>query len=68
MLLLFFIYAVAGMSLFGSVKWGEYLGRRANFSTFPAALLTLFRMLTGENWNGIMQVGARRAGLGWIFG
>jgi hypothetical protein len=59
MVLFFFIYAVMAMSLFGQVKYSEdspYLSAHANFSNFPLALLTLFRMTTGENWNGIMQV------------
>ena len=51
--LLFFIYAVAGMSLFGNVTHGEFLNNKANFETFGHALLTLYRMSTGESWNGI---------------
>jgi len=33
------------------------LGRHASFSGFGIALLTLFRISTGDNWNGIMKVG-----------
>ena len=29
--------------------------RHANFKDFPSALLVLFRMSTGESWNGIMH-------------
>lgn len=29
--------------------------KRANFETFPNSLLTIFRMATGESWNGIMK-------------
>jgi hypothetical protein len=61
LLLIFFVFAVMGMSLFGSIKWGTYVNRHANFTSFPVALLTLFRMITGENWNGIMQVSALAA-------
>ena len=43
------------MSLFGDVRWGEYLNRHANFETVPNALLVLLRMSTGESWNGIMH-------------
>ena len=50
-----FIYAVLGMELFGGVLWGEYLNAEANFCSFPAAMLTMFRSATGENWNGIMH-------------
>eukprot|EP00793_Prasinoderma_coloniale_P003769 PRCOL_00003146-RA len=54
LLLFFFIYSIMGMNLFGSVRYGENLNRYANFRDFPAAMMTLFRMATGESWNGIM--------------
>eukprot|EP00755_Sulcionema_specki_P002765 Sspe_Gene.27001::Locus_11437_Transcript_3_5_Confidence_0.286_Length_6396::g.27001::m.27001 len=53
--LLFFIYAILGVNLFALVKRGEYLTYHANFETFPNAALLLFRMVTGENWNGVMH-------------
>lgn len=53
--LFFFIYAVMGVQLFHGVKRGTFLDRHANFDQFPRALLTLFRMATGESWNGIMH-------------
>ena len=53
--LFFFIYAVMGMSLFGQVKHGETLNRHANFESFFGSLLVLFRMSTGESWNGLMH-------------
>lgn len=53
--LFFFIYAVVGVQLFGCVKRGTHLNRHANFEHFGRALLTLFRMSTGESWNGIMH-------------
>ena len=43
------------MNLFGAIKYGAYLDRHANFSNVGIGLLTLFRMITGESWNGIMQ-------------
>ena len=52
--LFFFIYAVAGVQLFGTVRRGDYLDRHANFENFGRALLTLFRISTGESWNAIM--------------
>eukprot|EP00736_Rhodelphis_marinus_P010022 Rmarinus@m.20403 len=55
LLLVFFVYAVVGMNVFAYTKQGEYLNRHANFETFWISLLTLFRMSTGENWNGIMR-------------
>ena len=54
--LFFFIFAVMGMNLFGKVVYssGE-INRYANFEEFYWALLTLFRMSTGEAWNGLMH-------------
>eukprot|EP00736_Rhodelphis_marinus_P012787 Rmarinus@m.2580 len=55
LLLLFLIYAVLGMNLFGDVRYGESLNRHANFRAFWGSMLTLLRMCTGESWNGIMD-------------
>jgi len=51
----YFVYAVAGMALFGNVRYTNYLNDDANFRTFPTAMVTLFRATTGENWNGLMR-------------
>lgn len=48
------MYSILGMNLFAGVKEGEYLTRYANFHNWPAAMLVLFRQITGENWDGIM--------------
>ena len=53
--LFFFIFAVMGMNLFGSVKTQDSLTRHANFEVFGSSLLLLFRSATGETWNGIMH-------------
>ena len=34
----------------------EGLSRHAHFRNFGIAFLTLFRVATGDNWNGIMKV------------
>ena len=34
----------------------EGLGIHAHFHNFGMAFLTLFRVATGDNWNGIMKV------------
>ena len=34
----------------------EGMGVHANFENSGAAFLTLFRIATGDNWNGIMKV------------
>jgi hypothetical protein len=55
LLILFFIYAVAGVALFGQLVRGDFINRHANFENFGMAFLTLFRMATGESWNGLMH-------------
>uniref|UniRef100_A0A915B5U1 Voltage-dependent L-type calcium channel subunit alpha n=1 Tax=Parascaris univalens TaxID=6257 RepID=A0A915B5U1_PARUN len=54
--LLFFIYAVIGMQVFGKVALNDetHIHRNNNFHTFPAAILVLFRSATGEAWQEIM--------------
>uniref|UniRef100_H2YFM4 Ion transport domain-containing protein n=1 Tax=Ciona savignyi TaxID=51511 RepID=H2YFM4_CIOSA len=63
-LLLFFIFAALGVELFGTLSKlcgcdeahpCNGLSRHASFSNFGIALLTLFRISTGDNWNGIMK-------------
>eukprot|EP00240_Pyramimonas_obovata_P000215 CAMPEP_0118927358 /NCGR_PEP_ID=MMETSP1169-20130426/4846_1 /TAXON_ID=36882 /ORGANISM="Pyramimonas obovata, Strain CCMP722" /LENGTH=1618 /DNA_ID=CAMNT_0006869105 /DNA_START=431 /DNA_END=5287 /DNA_ORIENTATION=+ len=55
LLLVFFVYAILGVNLFGKVNRNQtFLNRQANFSNFGWAMLTLFRCVTGEAWNGIM--------------
>lgn len=41
----------------------EGLGRHATFRNFGMAFLTLFRVSTGDNWNGIMKVRAPCSGV-----
>ncbi|XP_046731246.1 calcium channel, voltage-dependent, L type, alpha 1D subunit, a isoform X1 [Silurus meridionalis] len=54
--MLFFIYAVIGMQIFGKVAMvhGSQINRNNNFQTFPQAVLLLFRCATGEAWQEIM--------------
>ncbi|KAG1968483.1 voltage-dependent T-type calcium channel subunit alpha-1H isoform X2 [Pimephales promelas] len=59
-MLLFFIYAALGVELFGKLDCTddvpcEGLSRHATFENFGMAFLTLFRVSTGDNWNGIMK-------------
>ncbi|KAL3103108.1 hypothetical protein niasHS_002294 [Heterodera schachtii] len=58
--LLFFIFAALGVELFGRLECSEDhpcdgLGEHAHFKNFGMAFLTLFRIATGDNWNGIMK-------------
>eukprot|EP00997_Jenningsia_sp_PLL12_P008943 NODE_57_length_2832_cov_71.348904_g53_i0.p1 GENE.NODE_57_length_2832_cov_71.348904_g53_i0~~NODE_57_length_2832_cov_71.348904_g53_i0.p1 ORF type:complete len:605 (-),score=169.36 NODE_57_length_2832_cov_71.348904_g53_i0:52-1866(-) len=52
--LVFFIYAVTGIRLFFNVKYGDFITNYANWERIDNALITLFRMSTGENWQGLM--------------
>jgi hypothetical protein len=54
-ILALFVFAVAGVSLYGKVQRGTALNDQANFDRFPIAVLTLFRCATGENWNDLMR-------------
>ncbi|CAH3037176.1 unnamed protein product [Porites lobata] len=59
-LLLFFIYSCLGIQLFGTVECSpsqpcQGLGPHAHFRDFGTAMLTLFRIATGDNWNGILE-------------
>ena len=63
--LLFFIFAALGVELFGKLECSEELpctglDKHAHFKDFGMAFLTLFRIATGDNWNGIMKVGVLR--------
>lgn len=55
MFLLVFFYALAGSILFGTVKYGEGIGRRANFGSPVTGVAMLFRIVTGEDWNKVMH-------------
>lgn len=62
--LLFFIYAALGIELFGTMACTDNngcdgLSDYANFENFGMAMLVLFRLSTGDNWNGMMKDGLR---------
>ncbi|XP_051759695.1 voltage-dependent R-type calcium channel subunit alpha-1E isoform X4 [Ctenopharyngodon idella] len=54
--MLFFIYAIIGMQVFGNIKLNEksQINKHNNFNTFFGALMLLFRSATGESWQEIM--------------
>ncbi|XP_026064284.1 voltage-dependent P/Q-type calcium channel subunit alpha-1A-like isoform X17 [Carassius auratus] len=56
--MLFFIYAIIGMQLFGNIAIEEdgesAINQHNNFRTFFQALMLLFRSATGEAWHDIM--------------
>jgi hypothetical protein len=55
MYLLITCYALAGVILFGSVKYGEAVNRQANFETALRGVQMLFRIVTGEDWNRVLH-------------
>ncbi|XP_043493154.1 muscle calcium channel subunit alpha-1 isoform X3 [Polistes fuscatus] len=56
-IMLFFIYAVIGMQVFGKIAINSETSiyRNNNFQSFPQAVLVLFRSATGESWQDIMM-------------
>ncbi|XP_011347419.1 voltage-dependent calcium channel type A subunit alpha-1 isoform X3 [Ooceraea biroi] len=51
------IFALLGMQLFGGQFNFSEGTPPTNFNTFPIALLTVFQILTGEDWNEVMYKG-----------
>ncbi|XP_063831106.1 voltage-dependent calcium channel type A subunit alpha-1 isoform X3 [Ostrinia nubilalis] len=56
------IFALLGMQLFGGQFNFEDGTPPTNFNTFPIALLTVFQILTGEDWNEVMYDGIKSQG------
>uniref|UniRef100_A0A8C2RJ28 Voltage-dependent L-type calcium channel subunit alpha n=1 Tax=Capra hircus TaxID=9925 RepID=A0A8C2RJ28_CAPHI len=52
------IFALLGMQLFGGrYDFEDTEVRRSNFDSFPQALISVFQVLTGEDWNSVMYNG-----------
>uniref|UniRef100_A0A8C9UX63 Voltage-dependent L-type calcium channel subunit alpha n=1 Tax=Spermophilus dauricus TaxID=99837 RepID=A0A8C9UX63_SPEDA len=52
------IFSLLGMQLFGGkFNFDEMQTRRSTFDNFPQSLLTVFQILTGEDWNSVMYDG-----------
>ncbi|NXS38537.1 CAC1S protein, partial [Pomatostomus ruficeps] len=52
------VFALLGMQLFGGkFDFEDMQVRRSTFDTFPQALISVFQILTGEDWNSIMYDG-----------
>eukprot|EP00698_Gefionella_okellyi_P018331 TRINITY_DN5483_c0_g2_i1.p1 TRINITY_DN5483_c0_g2~~TRINITY_DN5483_c0_g2_i1.p1 ORF type:complete len:1929 (+),score=445.39 TRINITY_DN5483_c0_g2_i1:678-5789(+) len=49
-----YVYAAVGIPLFGGVLYGDFINQYSNFNGMGNALLMLFRMTTGEDWNSVM--------------
>ncbi|XP_042203570.1 voltage-dependent calcium channel type A subunit alpha-1-like isoform X7 [Homarus americanus] len=56
------IFALLGMQLFGGSFNFKDNTPLANFNTFSIALLTVFQILTGEDWNEVMYHGIASQG------
>ncbi|KAJ8263836.1 hypothetical protein GJAV_G00141840 [Gymnothorax javanicus] len=56
------VFALLGMQLFGGQFNFESGTPSTNFDTFPAAIMTVFQILTGEDWNVVMYDGIQSQG------
>ncbi|KAF3700305.1 Voltage-dependent P/Q-type calcium channel subunit alpha-1A Brain calcium channel I [Channa argus] len=56
------VFALLGMQLFGGQFNFENGTPPTNFDTFPAAIMTVFQILTGEDWNMVMYDGIKSQG------
>ncbi|XP_043941319.1 voltage-dependent R-type calcium channel subunit alpha-1E-like isoform X1 [Protopterus annectens] len=56
------VFALLGMQLFGGRFNFDDGTPSANFDTFPSAIMTVFQILTGEDWNEVMYNGIRSQG------
>lgn len=54
MFLFVFIYTLLGMSLFGGNFNIAGFTPRGNYDSFPIAVMTVFQVLTMENWNQVL--------------
>jgi hypothetical protein len=66
--LMWFIWSIVGMQIFSGTRYGDWaafafregqrrawLNQDANFDSFPIAFMTVFRISTGDDFNGIMH-------------
>ena len=54
LMLVFFMYSILGAFIFYKIETGAIIDDYTNFHNFGMALLTLFRISTGEDWHTIM--------------
>ena len=54
LLVIFFMFAILGVFFFRDITQGMIINTYMNFGNFGNAMLILFRMSTGEDWNYIM--------------
>uniref|UniRef100_UPI00358FC450 voltage-dependent L-type calcium channel subunit alpha-1D-like isoform X2 n=1 Tax=Myxine glutinosa TaxID=7769 RepID=UPI00358FC450 len=51
------IFSLLGMQLFGGRFTFSHEVKRSSFDSFPQSLITVFQILTGEDWNSVMNAG-----------
>ncbi|XP_063787224.1 voltage-dependent P/Q-type calcium channel subunit alpha-1A isoform X12 [Pseudophryne corroboree] len=56
------VFALLGMQLFGGQFNFDDKTPSTNFDNFPAAIMTVFQILTGEDWNAVMYDGIKSQG------
>uniref|UniRef100_H3ATC4 Voltage-dependent P/Q-type calcium channel subunit alpha n=1 Tax=Latimeria chalumnae TaxID=7897 RepID=H3ATC4_LATCH len=56
------VFALLGMQLFGGQFNFDGGTPPTNFDTFPAAIMTVFQVYTGEDWNAVMYDGIESQG------
>lgn len=54
LMLIFFIFAVLGVFIFGNITEGDVIDDYTNFKNFGFGMMILLRISTGEDWNRIM--------------
>mmetsp|Transcript_20714 Transcript_20714/g.31764 ORF Transcript_20714/g.31764 Transcript_20714/m.31764 type:complete len:138 (-) Transcript_20714:138-551(-) len=54
LMLIFFMFSILGVFMFGVVVQGDVIDELKNFNNFFNAFLLLFAVSTGEDWNKIM--------------
>jgi voltage-gated sodium channel len=52
--LVYSMFAVVAVEMFGVTKNGWRIGPTANFYDYPAAMYTIFQIITGDEWQDMM--------------
>ena len=67
LMLIFFIMAVLGNTMFSNVTEGDVISSYKNFANFHQSFSLLFSISTGEDWNRIMYDCGRNNSLAPVF-
>ena len=55
MFLIYSIFAVAGMQLFATTRYGQRLGPTASFDSYLNSILLVWQLVTGDEWMILLQ-------------